>query len=579
MPERHPRHPRHPRHRPVLRVLVLRGITLLGVLVGIAGFVPDSVSAQLTGNVGGGPLGLDGPCLSPADAQMIHGVIATHAAQLGPIPFGPSPPYEFYPMGGRLWRDLSIINYNDLDPSPGVLSWDCTNHSYDGHDASDVALRSFGEQAIGVPIFAVQDGVVLTAQDGNPDMNTCGFNCTTNGNGVVIDHGGGRVCLYWHMRNGSVAPSVGDAVVAGEQIGLTASSGFSTGPHLHFATYEFGLQVEPWEGPCDLAPSHWVDQVPTSSDFYAFECGVTTQPLGGAVVLPFELPRQGYYLFNTQPLVLWVEVWNLPANASWVVQYIRPTGQVASTMNGNIGNPAYRWSWWYFTGFSPLMNSIPGTWTVRLTMAGQVLVEAPFTVLAAAVPGFNGPPVPVSVSFEPANPEPGDVVFCEIDTDLLYDDPDYDIVRYQYLWDVDGVVVRDVISAGHADAIPSATAPLGSLLTCTVTPSDGILSAPSSSVTVLIGGGLFERGDCNTDDSFNIGDPIFHLGALFAGGPTPTCDDACDANDGGQNDISDPVYALATLFSGGPPPSAPYGSCGVDPTADLLDCASFPGCP
>ncbi len=77
----------------------------------------------------------------------------------------------------------------------------------------------------------------------------------------------------------------------------------------------------------------------------------------------------------------------------------------------------------------------------------------------------------------------------------------------------------------------------------------------------------------------DIGDPIFLLSELFSGGAPANCDDACDMNDDGLKDIGDAVYALSALFSGGPPPPPPHPSCGSDPTADMLDCGSFAGCP
>jgi len=102
------------------------------------------------------------------------------------------------------------------------------------------------------------------------------------------------------------------------------------------------------------------------------------------------------------------------------------------------------------------------------------------------------------------------------------------------------------------------------------------------SQTIPLGGGgsgEFERGDCNADGGYDIGDAIFTLAALFSGGATPVCADACDANDDGAVDIGDPIYTLAALFSGGSPPDEPRGQCGPDPTADGLPCDANPACP
>ena len=74
------------------------------------------------------------------------------------------------------------------------------------------------------------------------------------------------------------------------------------------------------------------------------------------------------------------------------------------------------------------------------------------------------------------------------------------------------------------------------------------------------------------------------LGVLFPvvqPPPTAPCADATDANDDGMVDISDAVSILTALFPGGPPLGlpAPFAACGLDPTVDPLDCASFPPCP
>lgn len=89
----------------------------------------------------------------------------------------------------------------------------------------------------------------------------------------------------------------------------------------------------------------------------------------------------------------------------------------------------------------------------------------------------------------------------------------------------------------------------------------------------------FDRADCNADGGFNIADTIYLLALLFSGGPDGPCDDSCDINDDGTINIADAVAGLGTLFSGAGNPPPPYGSCGADPTADALDCASYPACP
>ena len=75
---------------------------------------------------------------------------------------------------------------------------------------------------LGSPVMAAADGVVVAV----------GHGYTGYGNFVVIAHGGGIATLYGHLLQTAVV--VGNSVVRGQEIGLEGSSGFSTGPHVHF---------------------------------------------------------------------------------------------------------------------------------------------------------------------------------------------------------------------------------------------------------------------------------------------------------------------------------------------------------
>jgi murein DD-endopeptidase MepM/ murein hydrolase activator NlpD len=63
------------------------------------------------------------------------------------------------------------------------------------------------------------------------------------GNYVVIAHGSGNTTLYGHMSSRSV--SAGQYVNQGDAIGVTGSTGHSTGPHLHFEITVNGSRVNP----------------------------------------------------------------------------------------------------------------------------------------------------------------------------------------------------------------------------------------------------------------------------------------------------------------------------------------------
>ena len=85
-------------------------------------------------------------------------------------------------------------------------------------------------------------------------------------------------------------------------------------------------------------------------------------------------------------------------------------------------------------------------------------------------------------------------------------------------------------------------------------------------------GGMFKRGDANSDDAVNIADAIRIFGFLFQGGDVPLCLDTADTNDVDDGiNLTDGIYLLAFLFQGGPAIPAPgTADCGVDPVGEGL---------
>ncbi|MEE1043133.1 MAG: peptidoglycan DD-metalloendopeptidase family protein, partial [Clostridia bacterium] len=81
----------------------------------------------------------------------------------------------------------------------------------------------------GIDIGAGYNAKIIAAESGT--VITATYN-SAYGNYVVVDHGGGVCTLYAHQS--SMAVSVGQYVLAGDTIGYVGSTGYSTGPHLHF---------------------------------------------------------------------------------------------------------------------------------------------------------------------------------------------------------------------------------------------------------------------------------------------------------------------------------------------------------
>lgn len=67
------------------------------------------------------------------------------------------------------------------------------------------------------------------------------------GNTVIIDHGNGVATLYAHMQSGSIAVGTGQTVSRGQTVGRVGSTGYSTGPHMHFEVRVNGAPVDPMQ--------------------------------------------------------------------------------------------------------------------------------------------------------------------------------------------------------------------------------------------------------------------------------------------------------------------------------------------
>ena len=96
-----------------------------------------------------------------------------------------------------------------------------------GHSGIDFAVP------LGTPVLAADDGTVLEIR------------CLKFGYGmyVLIRHLDGTESLYAHLS--AILVSAGQQVTTGTRIGLSGSSGNSTGPHLHFELRQYGKAIDP----------------------------------------------------------------------------------------------------------------------------------------------------------------------------------------------------------------------------------------------------------------------------------------------------------------------------------------------
>lgn len=86
----------------------------------------------------------------------------------------------------------------------------------------------------GTPVYAARNGLVVATEDrfdqGGPTRDFMPYT-----NSITILHEDGTFADYAHLKKGGVIVKPGQRVRAGQHIGYSGSTGFTTGPHLHFA--------------------------------------------------------------------------------------------------------------------------------------------------------------------------------------------------------------------------------------------------------------------------------------------------------------------------------------------------------
>lgn len=124
--------------------------------------------------------------------------------------------------GGYIWPVSSRYVTSTVGgrESPGGIG--STNHK--GTDIGRVGYNS--------SVYAAKAGQVIISEYSS-----------SYGNYVVVYHGAGNTTLYAHMSSRKV--SVGQQVKQGDVLGVTGSTGHSTGPHLHFEVKESNTIINP----------------------------------------------------------------------------------------------------------------------------------------------------------------------------------------------------------------------------------------------------------------------------------------------------------------------------------------------
>lgn len=144
-------------------------------------------------------------------------------------------------------------SYTPVTPSGSGYTWPVPGHtalsSVFGEDRG-----SYGHGAIDISDGSIMGATVVAADSGTVVVsnNSCTHNWGKSGscgcgggygNYVWIDHGNGKCTIYGHLTRAVV--SQGSHVSKGQVIGYVGSTGWSSGPHLHFECRINGTKYDP----------------------------------------------------------------------------------------------------------------------------------------------------------------------------------------------------------------------------------------------------------------------------------------------------------------------------------------------
>jgi MYXO-CTERM domain-containing protein len=160
--------------------------------------------------------------------------------------------YYRYPLDGDKGTVSAYFDHAGKD-------WSCGTKRYSGHNGSDFAAPK------GTPVYAGAAATVDYINDGCTDTCTTG-SCGCGGgygNYVRLKHPSGHLSYYAHLQIWSIKVKLGQSVTCGQHIGNVASSGNSTGNHLHFEVRVGATtKTDPFVGNCHGGSTFWVQQGP-----------------------------------------------------------------------------------------------------------------------------------------------------------------------------------------------------------------------------------------------------------------------------------------------------------------------------
>lgn len=273
------------------------------------------------------------------------------------------------------WNSYYGISANvDQDETAEILDYHCTTRTYNGHKGTDIFTWPFPWYMYEndfVEVIAGAPGVIIGKEDGFEDDHC---ECFGSWNAVYVQHADGSVAWYGHIKNGSLTDKeIGDAVVEGEFLGVVASSGCSTGPHLHLEVYDSDSHlIDPYAGDCNSlnTDSWWESQ------------GEFREPTINTILTHDVVPEHGCPQVNEDPhlsndffpgdaVITAIYFHDAVEGTEALYRILKPGGGLWNNWSSTM-DVTYNASWWYWTWYLPEDGPF-GVWTFEAYYEGEVV--------------------------------------------------------------------------------------------------------------------------------------------------------------------------------------------------------------
>ncbi|MDH3651215.1 MAG: M23 family metallopeptidase, partial [Saprospiraceae bacterium] len=336
---------------------------------------------------GGEYIGTKGPCLTDEERKQISAMLEKNVEQL----------IEEGLIGGNHNRSSVVVsfdwplrktedlpyysyyatnNFVDQNSTSALLDYNCGARTYNGHRGMDYDTWPFPWYIYEndfVEVIAAEGGTIIGKSDGNDDDHC---SCSGSWNAVYIQHTDGSGAWYGHLKKNSLtSKGIGETVSKGEYLGVLASSGCSTQPHLHFEVYDaLDNLVDPYQGPCNTlnSQSWWANQKPYREPTLNAIFTHDSTPIHGCPGVN-ENPRFSDVFYEGDPVYTALYFHDELLGDLTTLRIRRPNGSIWNSWT-HTSNDTYTRSWWWWSWFFGV-GEPSGTWTFEADYYGQTFTK------------------------------------------------------------------------------------------------------------------------------------------------------------------------------------------------------------